>query len=132
MTDKSLDEFLTDLDRYGGRISDWPSEAGSRAEALLERSADARSHLAAMRRVEAALSIPPSLSGPAIDVVVMRAMQSAQLHMRGTTIRRASWLMVGTLALIAGLYVGTLSGPGDSPSDVVAAALGQTEAHDVW
>jgi hypothetical protein len=132
MTPNEMDEFLDLLDRYGGGLERWPAEARAKAEAWQKKSAVAGRQIAAMRRVEAALAA----TNPAIPVetnaLAARAMQNRQHDPRQVLARRVSWGVAGTLALVAGLYVGSLPRLDAAPSDIVAAALDQSGGRDVW
>jgi hypothetical protein len=132
MTPNEMDEFLDLLDRYGGRLEDWPAEARAKAEAWQQASTVAAQQIAAVRRMEAALAAS-RLDMP-VDAfgLAARAMQQRQHTARKLLARRISWGVAGALALVAGFYVGSLPSLDAAPSDIVAAALDQSGGHDVW
>ena len=132
MTPSEMDEFLDLLDRYGGRLEDWPAEARARAEAWQGQSIVAAGQLAAMRRVEAALAASRMNAPAEASALAARAMQQRQHDPRQRLARRISWGVAGALALFAGLYVGSLPRLDTAPSDIVAAALDQSGGRDVW
>lgn len=127
-------DFLDRLDLYGGRLETWPIEARAAAEAMLERSPEARAQLDAMRRAEAALLRSQTVRSEGLDDLAARAMRVAQDRPRETEMRRRlPWAVAGVVALMAGLYVGQLpASTGEGPTEIVTAALDQSGAHDVW
>ena len=126
-------EFLDRLDLYGGRLENWPVEARAAAEALLERSPDARAQWNAMRRAEAALTQSRAGETNGINDTAARAMRAAQYRPREAAIRRLPWAVAGMMALAAGLYIGQLPAQAtESPTEIVTAALDQSGGHDVW
>jgi len=132
MTPDELEDFLGNLDRFGGRIEDWPEEARRNGEAPLASSAQARAQLAAMRRAEAALAATRPADGTTGDVMAFHAMRAIQDNPRRFVARRLSWVLAGSIALIAGLYVGRIPQASVNPTDIVTAALDPSGAHDVW
>jgi hypothetical protein len=131
MTPEELQKFLDRLDLYGGQIESWPPQERADAQSLLQISAEARAQLSAMKRVEAALAASQSNSSLTSDAIAQRAMLARQDRPGAIAMRRMSWALAGTLALVAGFYVGTLHGAYETPGDAVAAALDQG-GHDVW
>jgi hypothetical protein len=132
MTPDDLDEFLGALDRLGGVLDTWPPQVRAQAESALADSAEARTHLAAMQRAEAVLAATRRAADPAPDDMAGRAIRSAQARPQQIVKQRLSWAAAGMLALVAGLYVGSIPRNMDNPSDVVTAALDPAESHDVW
>jgi hypothetical protein len=132
MTPDDIEEFLEVLDRYGGRLEDWPQLARARAEALLAASPQARTQLSAMRRAEAALAATRPADAKGTDTLAFHAMRAIQDKPRRRVRRRLSWALAGTLALIAGVYVGAAPLASENPADIVTAALDQPGGHDVW
>jgi hypothetical protein len=125
--------FLDRLDLYGGRLENWPVEARAAAEALLERSLEARAQLNAMRRAEAVLMQSQATRADDLNEIAARAMQSAQARPQQVAIRRLPWAVAAMVALIAGLYVGQLPMSTEGPTEIVTAALDQSGgSHDVW
>jgi len=132
MTPDDIEEFCEVLDRYGGRPEDWPPPARARAEALLAASPRARAQLSAMRRVEAALAAAQPADAKGADTLAFHAMRAIQDNPRRRMTRRLSWALAGSLALIAGVYVGAVPQTSENPADIVTAALDQPGGHDVW
>jgi len=131
--ESEFQEFLDRLDLYGGRLETWPIEAREAAEAMLETTPEARAHLDAMRRAEAALMRTQTAPRGGVDDLAARAMRAAQERPRQTAMRRLPWAVAGMAALVAGLYVGQLpSSAGEGPTEIVTAALDQSGGHDVW
>ena len=101
--DRELQWFGQELDRWGGDLAAWPAEDRRRAAALLERSAEARRHAEAARRVETALT--QLMSRDAWPAPV-RAVPTSRPSAAG---RMARWGMVGVAAsLLVGFVAGTL------------------------
>ncbi len=131
MTPDDIQEFLESLDRYGARLEDWPDAPRQLAHALLAVSAEARLQLDAMRRAEHALAATRAVVGTAADAIRLHAMREAQVRPQRRTTQRLSWAVAASVALIAGVYVGTMSWSTESPADIVTAALDQTGGFDV-
>lgn len=127
----TLQKFLDNLDRYGGRIENWPPQEHADAQSLLESSAEARAQFSAVTRMEAALATTQPDAAGTLDAMAQRAMQAKQIRPVTKTARRMTWAFAGTLALVAGLYVGSLNRRYETQSDVIAATLDQG-GHDVW
>lgn len=126
MSSDAFDEFLDGLDRYGGRLADWPEERRAQAAALLESSEGARAELAAMQRVEAALVRTRAASG--VQTFAARAVQAPQERRQPRA--RVGWALAGAVALMAGFYVGSLPRHAEDPATMVAASL--SGGQDVW
>jgi len=132
MTPNEMEELLDLLDRHGGRLENWPAEARAKAEAWRQDSAVAARQIAAMRRVEAALAASHPGVPDEANALAARAMQEHQNNPQRMLARRISWGVAGALALVAGVYVGSLPRLDAAPSDIVAAALDQSGGRDVW
>jgi len=132
MTPNEMEEFLDLLDRYGGQLEDWPAEAREKAEAWQQASAVAARQIAAMRRAEAALAASRPIVPAEANALAARAMRERQENPGQMLARRISWGVAGALALVAGVYVGSLPRLDAAPSDIVAAALDQSGGRDVW
>jgi hypothetical protein len=133
MTPNEMEEFLDMLDRYGGRLETWPPEARAKAEAWRDRCAVAAGQIDAMRRVEAALAATRATVAGGANATAARAMQAHQENPRQAMARRISWGVAGALALVAGVYIGSLPLLGSSaPAEIVADALNQSGGVDVW
>jgi hypothetical protein len=130
LDDFNLKEFLEDLDLYGGDLATWPAAKKVDADKVLQKSAQARAELAAMRQAEAVLSatrVTHIVNGQSIAACAMRARQERPVTV---AIRRTSWLVAGSAALVLGIVAGILPFS-ERPSDVLGAALDQVSGSDV-
>lgn len=132
MTPNDMEEFLDMLDRYGGRLEAWPAEARAKAEAWQQNCPTAAAQIRAMRRVESALAATRTNIATGADATAARAMLARQVNPRQAMARRISLGVAGALALVAGVYIGSLPRLSTAPSDIVADALNQSGGHDVW
>ena len=123
-----LQTFEDNLDRWGGTLARWPTEARGDAETLLAASTPARALHASMVELERALALP---GFPGLDRFAAVATQRPQekppmLRRTPPMVRRAGWGAAVAAALVLGIMVGdvTFVVHDDNPDQVLASALG--------
>jgi len=128
----TMERLRTILSAYGAEPTRWPAAERMAAEALLARSAEARSALGEARALDTTLD-RMALSPPSLDAVALAAAASATPQPRRQAVRsrpslfgvRLGWTSFAGLAVagVAGLVIG-LSGlaPLHSPSSGIEVA----------
>ncbi len=125
-----LKEFQEDLDLFGGDLSVWPADKKTEAEKLLQKSQEARAHLAAMQEVETLLAASRVTEMAHAGEIAAIAMRAKQERPSSVALRRVSWAVAGSFALAFGLVVGIFPF-GEHPADALGAALWQESGIDV-
>ena len=123
-----LQTFEDNLDRWGGALERWPTEARGDAEALLAASVPARALHASMIEIERALALPGFAGLDRFAAVATQRPQEkpSMLRRAPPILRRAGWGAAIAAVLVLGIMVGdvTLVVHDDNPDQVLASALG--------